>query len=139
MTQPKPGFVYWGCLGVCLLTLLACGWIAENTAPGGDSKKSRAQLGCKNLDVAIEQYTTSRDNPSAALPRQLSDLLQPPFGGKSFLRNGAADLIDPWGNAYQMEWRTRSDGTPFILVRATDPDGTPITQFGIGPTAEPGF
>lgn len=55
-----------------------------------------------------------------------------PFGGSSFLRHGAEGLIDPWEKRYEMERQQKPDGTAFILVKTTAPDGTLITQFGIG-------
>jgi hypothetical protein len=35
-------------------------------------------------------------------PDQLANLLTPPFGGSSFLKNGTEDLIDPWGGPFQL-------------------------------------
>jgi general secretion pathway protein G len=102
-----------------------------------DAKKSRAHLGCKNIDQAIESFMANTANPNGVPPQGLQELLQPHFGGQSLLRNGQADLIDPWGQQYQTQIAQRADGTEYILVMTTAPDGTPISQFGIGNFADP--
>ena len=108
------------------------------TYEGGDNtKQSKAQLGCKSLETAIEAYIENKDNTKHAFPHTLENLVEPPFGGPSFLRNGRADLIDPWGKPYEMEPIRRTNGTEFILVKTAAPDGTFITQFGIAPHATP--
>jgi hypothetical protein len=104
---------------------------------GDDTKTSKAQLGCMSIAVAIEAYIDNEANKTHEPPTALRDLVEPPFGGPSFLRNGEADLIDPWGKPYEMERVRRSDGTEYILVKTTAPDGTPISQHGIGPNARP--
>jgi len=90
-----------------------------------------------HLAKAIKVYCELPDNKQGTLPTVPRDLPQPPWGGQTLLENGEADLIDPWGRPYEFEFRTLPDATRFILVRTTAPDGTPITQYGIGPNAEP--
>jgi hypothetical protein len=102
-----------------------------------DAKESKAQLGCMVLATAIEAYVASPENPKREFPRSLPDLLQPPFGGPSFLRNGHADLMDPWGMPYRFERVRRRDGTEYLLVTTTAPDGTPMSQHGVGKNAAP--
>ena len=97
-----------------------------------DPMKVKAQLACRSISFATEAYANNPANPENELPNTLDDLVQPPFGGTSFLRNGAAELLDPWGKRYQMRRDTRADGTEYALVTTTAPDGTPISQFGIG-------
>lgn len=104
-----------------------------------DGKRTAAMAGCQNLAKAIEAYMNNPANPGNAMPQQLSDLIQPPFGGPSYLRNGEADTIDPWGKPYQIQPAQRADGTVYPLVTTTAADGTPISQFGIGPAATPRF
>ena len=104
---------------------------------GDDAKSARAQLGCKSLETAIEAYIQDKANPKHEFPNTPNDLFEPPFGGPSFLRNGRADLIDPWGKPYEFERARWSDGTEYILVKTTAPDGTPISQFGVGPNSKP--
>ena len=102
-----------------------------------DAKKSKAQLGCKSLANVIDAYISHEANTKHDPPAALRDLVHPPFGGSSFLRDGDKDLLDPWGKPYEMERFRRSDGSDNILVKTTALDSTPITQFGIGPSARP--
>jgi hypothetical protein len=104
---------------------------------GDDTKTSKAQLGCTSIAQAVEAYIDNPDNTKHEPPRTLNDLVQPPFGGPSFLRNGAVDLLDPWGNPYQMQLRKRSDGTQYVLISTFAPNGTPISQYGIGTNVIP--
>jgi general secretion pathway protein G len=128
---------------VAILVILATVATIATTRYIEDAKKARAQLGCKGLETAIEAYMQSPQNPGRDLtddqkmPQSPQDLCQPQFGGPSFLRNGQADTIDPWGKPYQFQNQTRSDGTTYILVTCQAPDGTMISQFGIGPNAQP--
>jgi len=123
--------------GVGLLLLVAGIVLAIlTTRPIGDKKYS-AQLGCKSLKAAIEAYIDCPANVKHEFPTKLNDLVEPPFGGPPFLRNGSADLVDPWGKPYQMERARRPDGGEYIHVTMTAPDGTPISQFGIGANAQP--
>ena len=128
---------------VAILVILATVATIATTRYIEDAKKSKAQLGCKSLEQAIEAYMQSPQNPGRDLtddqkmPQSISDLYQVPFGGPSFLRNGAQDTLDPWGKPYQFQTQARSDGTTYILVHTTAPDGTQISQFGIGPNAIP--
>jgi hypothetical protein len=126
-------------VGIVGLSLLfGCGVLINMSAsPGINVKQSKAQLGCTELAVALERYIDSEANTKHEWPTTLRDLLQPPLGGPSFLRNGETDLLDRWGNPYQFERRQRDDGTEYILVKTTAPDGTPISQFGIAGNAQP--
>ena len=128
-------------VAICLLVLfLGCAILTTATSSRGiDVKESKAQLGCARLAQAIERYLESDANKKPEPPATLRDLLKPPFGGKSFLRNGEeAELIDPWDNPYQMEVIKRADGDEFFLVFTMTPDGTPISQFGIGENVHTG-
>jgi general secretion pathway protein G len=124
---------------VAILVILAGVATIATTSYLENAKKSKAHLGCKSLAQTIEGYTMNPANPEGLFPNQLGDLLQPPFGGTSLLRNGQDDLMDPWGKQYSMEQAQRADGTSYILVSTTAPDGTVISQFGIGPNATPKF
>jgi hypothetical protein len=95
-------------------------------------------LKCKALEQAAEAYHIHTENTKKEYPHSFDDLLQPPWGGPSLLKNGRDDLLDPWGNPFQMEVRTKSDGeTRYILITTVAPDGTPISQYGIGKKSEP--
>jgi general secretion pathway protein G len=129
---------------VAILVILATVATVATTRYIEDAKKAKAQLGCQGLATAIEAYMNSPSNPGLTdqdkLPQSPNDLVQPSFGGPSFLRNGQADTIDPWGKPYQFKPTTRpTDQTMYILVSTTAPDQsqTPISQFGIGPNAVP--
>lgn len=110
-------------------------------APAGDQdkeKKEKAQTQCMKLSDAIEAYMESPQNPARDLtddqkmPQNIADLYHVPFGGPSFLRNGKADTLDPWGKPFELKMGQRKDGTIFLFVHTHAPDGTPITQFGVG-------
>jgi hypothetical protein len=129
--------------GKCFVAVVLAGLVIAYTLflrtydTGFNARQSRAQLGCKFVEQAIEAYTEHEDNLKHEFPATLDALVHPPWGGSSFLKYGASDLIDPWGKPYEMERVRLPDGTEFILVKATDPDGTPISQFGIGTNARP--
>ncbi len=142
MTEPSPPRSFFrdlllvGCSGFALL--LGCAvWSILTTPRGMNAKETKAQLGCVVVDKAIREYIRHKSNPKEELPNTLQDLVQPPFGGPSLLEGGQADLIDPWGQPFQMERAKRRDGSEFIIVKTTAPDGTPISQFGVGPNSVP--
>jgi general secretion pathway protein G len=126
---------------VAILVILATVATVATTRYIEDAKKSKAQLGCQSIATAIEAYMQSPQNPGMTddqkMPSGPQDLIQPPFGGPSFLRNGQVDTYDPWGKPYQFQMHTRGDGTTYILVTTTASDQTPISQLGIGPNAMP--
>jgi general secretion pathway protein G len=133
--------VFTGIVICVVLVLLAGVAIASE-----NQKKSRAHEQCKYLAKAVKVYTRPPGwSPGSLAELQmrdsatLNDLVHPPFGGPSWLENGEADLIDPWGNPYQMERAKKPNGDEYIIVKTTAPDGTPITQFGIGPDLVPKF
>ena len=116
---------------LCLVLAIMTGHLFTHNG-SDDTKTHSAQLGCTSLATAIDAYTQHKDNKQHELPMVLRDLVEPPFGGPSFLRNGETDLLDPWGKPCEMERRQFQDGREYILVKTTAPDGTPISQFGIG-------
>ncbi len=121
---------------VAILVILATVATIATTRYIEEAKKSKAQLGCKSIETAIEAYQTSNQNPGLnddeRMPQDISNLYNVPFGGQSFLKDGASNTVDPWGKPYQFERRSRADGSAYILVYTTAPDGTPISQYGIG-------
>ena len=122
---------------VAILVILATVATVATTRYIEEARKSKAQLGCTSLSQAIEAYQMSSSNPGVndadRLPQDPMNLVTPSFGGTSFLKNGESDILDPWGKRYSFEPKTRPDGTVYIWVHTTSPDGTQISQFGIGP------
>ena len=120
---------------VAIVVILAGVGVVATTSYLENAKKSKAVLGCKGLSQAAEAYYT---NPSSnnTYPQSLQELIQPPFGG-SLLKNGQQDLIDPWGKPYTYELRTLSDGAQVPFVYTKSADGIDISQYGVGPQAQP--
>jgi general secretion pathway protein G len=122
---------------VAILVILATVATIATTRYIEEARKSKAQLGCKSIETAIEAYQTSASNPGLTdqdrMPQDISQLSNVPFGCPSFLKDGQSNTIDPWGKPYQFEPRQRADGTSYIFVHTTAQDGTPISQYGIGP------
>jgi general secretion pathway protein G len=125
---------------VAILVILASVGIVATTKYLEDARKSKAQLQCQSFAEACEAYYL---NPQSGgnYPTQLSDLNQPfgGTGGQSYLKNGVNDLVSPWGQQSQYVLTTyqNSDGSLRPLVQINAPDGTPISQFGIGPMSQP--
>ncbi|HJZ58221.1 MAG TPA: type II secretion system protein GspG [Gemmataceae bacterium] len=119
---------------VAILVILAGVGVVATTRYLEDARKSKAQLGCQGLMTAIEAFHVN-PNSGGAYPDGLQQLVSPPWGGTSFLKDPQADLTDPWGNHYQIQMITGNDGaeTPVVFTRA--PDGTPISNYGIGPAS----
>src|SRR4051812_15532284 len=92
---------------VAILVILATVATIATTRYIEEAKKTKAQLGCQSIATAIEAYQLSPSNPGLTdqdrMPQDISNLYQVPWGGQtpSFLRNGEADTIDPWGKKYQ--------------------------------------
>lgn len=105
--------------------------------------KHRAHEQCKYLADAMEASFRSplsewRRWRERLPPPTLNDLLRPGGGEPTYLRRGATDLQDPWGNPFQLHLTSAPDeGGISVLVTTTAPDGTPISQHGIGPNAIP--
>jgi hypothetical protein len=125
-----------GVLGVALLIglLLVCALFAEVLFTDGhvDARESRAHLVCQSLSQAAEEYRNNPANAKHEYPRELSEFLQPPWGGPPILKCNPSDLQDPWGKPYQLEHRRTADGRDYPFVWTTAPNGTPISAFGIG-------
>jgi len=122
---------------VAILVILAGVGVVATTRYLEDARKSKAQLACQGISQAIDLYTKNPANTDAAPPGSLNDLLTPPFGGTGYLKNGQQDLIDPWGQQYQMQPYQQADGSSIYMVFTNAKDGTntPVSQFGIGPAS----
>lgn len=122
-------------IAICVvLILLAAG--AIDTAR---EKKRRAREQCEHIAHAVKYYYHSTASPASEedlRPPTLHDLVRPHGCSVSLLANGDADTIDPWGKPYQLQIQVDPEGRFLsVLVSTTAPDGTPITQFGIGRNA----
>jgi hypothetical protein len=75
----------------------------------GPTRSGSAVRQAESILQACEAY---RLHPASGnkYPAKLADLHKPPFGGESYLRNGEADLIDPWNTPYRYAVLTGSDG-----------------------------
>lgn len=126
---------------VAILVILATVATIATTSYIEGAKKSKAQLGCVTIEKAIKSYQIDPANPGVMdeekLPNSPQDLIQPFGSASSKLEGGNNDLLDPWGKQYQFERRTRADNTVYIVVYTMAPDNTKISQYGIGPNAEP--
>ena len=89
-----------------LLVALVLGFFS---AKQDEAKEKIAELNARGLTQACEAYYL---NPASGnlYPMTLADLVTPPFGG-SLLKNGAKDLLDPWGKEYKYALETLRDGT----------------------------
>ena len=97
-----------------------------------DAKKNKAQLQAKAIATALHAYMTNPANPMNQPPSSLQELAQPSMG-TSFLPNGQQDLLDPWMQQYQVRPIQGADGSEDYLIYTVAKDGTPISQYGIGP------
>jgi hypothetical protein len=67
-----------------------------------DARGVVAEMKARTLLQACEAYYANPQSRNV-YPTGLADLVEPRFGGASFLRNGLADVYDPWGAAYKYE------------------------------------
>jgi general secretion pathway protein G len=122
---------------VAIIVILAGVGVVATTRNLEDARKSRAQLACRGISNAIKSYKLNPANQNGDDPSQIGDLLTPPWGGTGFLANGQNDLKSPWnGVEYQMQKTTLGDGSEGIVVFCVAPDGTKISEFGIGPASQ---
>jgi hypothetical protein len=100
-----------------LVVLLGLGLMTALTVDygGSSTRTGEAVYHASGLLLGCEAY---RRNPGSGgkYPASLSELLAPPFGGGSFLRNGQDDLIDPWGNPVRYAVVRTKDGGQEVYV-----------------------
>ena len=93
-------------------------------APVHESDETKALVQAEAIVYACVEYRDSPANPQRGkYPATLSELVNPPFGGPSFLRKGEQDLIDPWENLYHFEVGKGFNGEVEVrvcTVRVTD-------------------
>lgn len=89
--------------------------VVLSVAGGSDGVIERvARLHARALVDVCEAYCLSPDSNNQ-YPINLATLVNPP-GGRSLLRNGAKDLLDPWGQPFKYELVVKPDGTPYPRV-----------------------
>jgi hypothetical protein len=72
---------------------------------------------CRATLLACEAYY-QHPGSGKKYPSSLTDLVEPPFGGPSFLRTGQTDLIDPWRNPYRYAVVKTASGDTELYVWA---------------------
>jgi hypothetical protein len=82
-----------------VLFAFPCFVIADEDAEA--AKEKRAERQCLSIRDACEAFKSNPANKDALYPTILPELVKPPFGGTSYLRNGEKDLLDPWGKMVQ--------------------------------------
>ena len=105
---------------VAILVILAGVGVVATTRYLEDARKAKAQLACQGLSQSIDLYIKNPANTNSEPPTQLSDLLNPPFGGTGYLKNGQQDLVDPWGQQYQIQPSQGADGSGRLCGILTD-------------------
>lgn len=124
-----------GAVAVLLLGVLACALLIPNY--GMPERLQSAIVRCLRLSQACESYRRAAENTKGEYPRALSDLLNPPWGGPAFLKDGERDLIDPWNERLMLSFDTDANGREYPLIWTVSRNGEFISQFGIGPHARP--
>lgn len=104
-----------------------------------DARKSRAHLAAQSLAQACESYHINPGNTDGSYPQALNQLVTPPFGGVSYVKGGQQDLMTPWNQEFIYEVKTKSDNSLYPLIYTVAPDGTKVSNFGIGDKAVPNF
>ena len=124
---------------VAILVILATIASVAVTRNLDDARKSQAHLKAAAIAKAMESYYI---NPGSnnTYPTSMQELRQPPWGGTSFLTDPQNDPLTPWNNQeFAIEMTVASDGSaqgkPYVHTQA--PDGTPVSNFGIGDKAMP--
>jgi general secretion pathway protein G len=122
---------------VAIIVILAGVGVVATTRNLEEARKSKAQLACKGIADSIQAFKMSAANQDNVDVADLGQLINPPWGGTGFLKNGQDDLKSPWPNVnYQLKQAVMGDGSDGVLVYIIAPDGTGISQFGIGPASK---
>jgi hypothetical protein len=87
------------------------------------AEEARGELAVRQAHVVLAACEAYRAHPKSGntYPDNLAELLTPPFGGSSFLKNGQEDLVDPWVSPFQLglaRVRTRVNGKDVEVERA---------------------
>src|SRR4051812_18609436 len=93
---------------VCAVVVFAAGVSVRADDRFEATKEKIAEINARSIRAACEAYYVKH----AAYPTKLLDLVKPPGGGPSYLKEGAKDLLDPWGKEYKYEVATdEKDGS----------------------------
>jgi hypothetical protein len=117
------------------MSLVAIAFALASAAKAGEKEdEAKAKLSIQSILTACEAYEVSPQNKTGAPPKLLLELVKPPFGGASFLRNGVKDLIDPWGKMFRYDvakdekgrlrayaWIERTVGGKLIVIGTKPP------------------
>jgi general secretion pathway protein G len=119
---------------VAILVILATVATVATTRYLETARKSKAQLQAANIAKAVDAFHTDPNNTGTQL-QTLSDLAVSGAGyGTAYLKNGMEDLKNPWGGQFDVKFLPgrNGDGSDRYLIWTQSPDGTYITQFGVG-------
>lgn len=85
------------------------------------AKRQRAELNCRSILLACEAYALNPANKAGTHPTILLELVKPPFGGASYLRDGEKDLVDPWDKMFQYAVAKDEKGNlrPYVWTERT--------------------
>lgn len=85
-------------LALVIMGLFIFVQFAEWQFKGGSDMRRTAISQFAHFLKACAFYRLHNDGK---LPAKLSDLVAPPWGGRSLLAGGESELIDPWGKPYR--------------------------------------
>ncbi len=92
----------WRYVVLVALTVLLLAVISHLLVPPVSDRPPRAAYQAQQILEACDAYRDNPANPERGrYPTHLLELVHPPLGGPPFLRNGAEDLRDPWGNQFE--------------------------------------
>ena len=92
-----------------------------------DAREAVAERNMQSLSNACESYYLN-PNSKQSYPSLLRDLVSPPWGGPSYVKDGATALLDPWGNPFRYATSQGKKGNPitFIWVERTEDGKTKV-------------
>lgn len=102
-------------IGLVVAFMALVGLAVSTTRVLMTKRSHQAVLQAKGLILACEAYHAQSGEK---YPTKLADLIVPPFGGSSFVRNGEDDLLDPWGRPFKYAVVPDGNGDPEVYVWA---------------------
>ena len=119
---------------VAILVILAGVATVATTKYLEDARKNSAVLQCKTVHTACESYYLN-PNSSGNYPTSIQELVSPPWGGGSLLKDPQKDTMDPWGKPLQIQSHSDDGQNQGVMVTTTAKDGTHISNYGQGQAA----